>query len=163
MKKWFVVGLGFVMLGVVALPAEAQIIDFNGNVVVGASYLLTDPGAGVTKARFFLTANVTGFKVANNVYFGGAGVKVPDFLADSPGLGLSIPVLTYYPKGKQWLFQAGYSRDLMGDIKTNGAYIGIGWGFTSPTAITTKRAVKKTKKKAERELRELLLRQAQLE
>jgi hypothetical protein len=135
--------------------ASAQILDFNGNVVAGASYLLASPGPGLKRVQFFLTGNVTGVAIGTNtnLYIGGVGVDlrtVNQAFGQVTGLGLSVPFLTYYPKGGKILVQGGYSRDLIGTAQSNGIYAGAGYGFTSPKAIRLARA----RKAAQRELLE---------
>jgi hypothetical protein len=144
----------------VAAPSFAQIIDFNGNVVAGVAVDTAKEPVG-HRADFMLSLNVTGFRLAENLYFGGIGADagtVQSVLGaiTTYGLSITVPGLTYYPKGGQWLVQTGVSQAILGPEgvdKPFRVYFAGGYGFTSPVRIAAKR-----KAKAEKERAEMLLR-----
>ena len=145
--------IALAVLAFAAPFASAQIIDWNGNVVAGAAIDTSSTPVG-HRADFMLSLNVTGFRIAPNFYFAGVGADastVQNVLGPITTLGLSVtfPVVTYYPKGSQWLVQAGISQAVVGDVKPFKVYVGGGYGFTSPTRIAAKRAAKAAKKAAE--------------
>ncbi len=145
------------VLLLLALPARApaQIIDFNGNVVAGVAIDTAGTPVG-NRADFMLSLNFTGFRIFPNCYFGGIGADagtVSSILGPitTVGLAVTIPAVTYYPGGKQFLVQAGVSQAVLGEgDKPFRIYVAGGWGFTSPQRIAYKRAVKKAKAKGEK-------------
>jgi hypothetical protein len=133
-----------------AVPAKAQLVDFSGNVVVGGSYRVSNTDLTTSRGAFLVTANLSGIRVAEGVYFGGVGVQVPSVLANSPGIALSVPVVTWFPKANlPVLVQGGWAYDLTGDVKSQSVYGGVGWSFTTPAAIKAKR-LKRAQEKAKK-------------
>lgn len=138
----------------IAVPSFAQLpepIEGFGNpaIVAGGSYLSEDPGPGVKRAGFFITANIPGIKIANlPVYVGGIGVTGGglDPTLSEIQFGTSVPLLTWAVASKQFIVQVGYTKVLTGDVKPSGWYGGVGFSLTSPQRMSYKRAVKKAKK-----------------
>ena len=153
--------LQFVAVAVLAaVPSHAQLLEAVGNpiVVAGGAYQLTAPATG-NRAAFMLSANVAGFKLGDYpLYFGGVGVAVPTVISGVASqfgdfIMLSVPGLTWYPKGNdpgtagKFCVQAGYSYVLNGDVKDrSGVYAGIGFAWDSPAYLKYKREAKKAKK-----------------
>ena len=150
MKKLFLV---VAALGLLILPLRsyAQLPEpieglGNPNIVAGGTYLTEDPGAGLHRFNYVLTANVAGVKVGDfPLYVGGVGVDirtVDQAFGDLSGIGLSVPLLTYYFKGEQFCAQVGWATDISGDPKSKSFYAGVGFSFTSPNQMAAKRAKK---------------------
>ena len=119
------------------------------NVVAGAKYLTTDPGAGVARVGFFLSANVSAYHVFDFVYVGGVGLNLSQVvpgLESAPGVGVSIPAVTYYPKGGRFGVQVGYGWDITSNPKYGGPYGGACYSWGSPASIAAKRAAKNAAK-----------------
>jgi len=121
----------------------------NPNVVAGASYRLEDPGPGVSRMSFMLSANIVGPKLGTlPLYLGGVGVDVrtidPAFEQFGNALSMSVPGLTYFFNGNKVCAQVGYSYALSSDAQArNGMYAGIGFTWNSPNELKAKREAKK--------------------
>lgn len=143
--------LSLAVLVLVPCLAHAQIIDWNGNVVAGAAIDTAGTPVG-NRVDFLLSLNLTGFRIANNLYFAGVGADAGTVQSvigpvTTLGLAVTVPVATYYPKGGQFLIQAGLSQAILGEgDKPFRVYVAGGWGFTSPQRIAYKREVKAAKK-----------------
>jgi hypothetical protein len=152
MKRTFLVAvlaLALPALSHAQLPEPLEGLG-NPNIVAGAGYLSQDPGAGLHRTQFLLTANLAGVKVGTlPVYVGGVGIDlrtVDNAFGEISGVGLSVPLVTAYFKGDQFLAQVGWATDLTGDPKSKAFYVGLGFSFTSPNQMAAKRAAKKGKK-----------------
>lgn len=155
-------GMGAVLLGVAllalfAVPSYAQLPRVvealeNPQVVAGAGYMTEDPGAGVSRVKFLLTANVAGIRPLANVplYVGGVGVDLRTLdpvLGSVTGVGISIPILTYAIKEGQFVAQVGWAHDLEGTAKSGNVYAGFGFSLQKPAVMQAKRVAKKAGKK----------------
>ena len=149
------------LVSLVLVPARAAPQTFealsNPNVVAGASYLTAAPSpADYNRVHFFLTANIAGIKLPDFIpstpcYLGGLGLdlrSIDEALGQVAGAGMSVPGLTCYPGGKQFVVQIGYTKDLLGAEKPSGIYGGVGFSLTSSKEQAIKRAAKKAAKKA---------------
>lgn len=150
MKKLLLV-IGLVALAAPSFAQLPPVVEGFGNpaIVAGGSYLSEDPGPGVKRANFFITANIPGLKIGNlPVYIGGIGVTGGglDPALSSIDFGTSVPILTWAVASKQFVVQVGYTKILTGEVKPSGWYGGFGFSFTSPQKMAYKRALKKAKK-----------------
>ena len=114
----------------------------------GGKYLVTDPGPGISRAAFFLTANVPLFRVTDWLDIGGAGVSLNSVipgLESTAGAGISVPFVTVFIKSSQVVAQAGWGWDLMQTPASGGPYAGIGWSFNSAEKVKAKRLEREAK------------------
>ena len=121
----------------------------NPVVVAGAKYLTTAPDLGA-RTQFLLTANVPGFRLIDNLYLAGVGVQLQTVvpgLENAAGAGISVPALTYFFNGSQFVAQVGYGWDLMQTPATGGVYAGLGFSFTGSATQKAKRLAKEEAKR----------------
>lgn len=128
--------------------ARVQDAVTNPVVVAGAKYLTTAPAVG-DRVGFFLSANIPAFRVLDNLYAGGVGANLSSVvpgLETAPGVGVSVPALTYFPKGSRVAVQAGYGWDITSDPRFGGPYVAVGWSWGSAAGIKAKRLAKEAAK-----------------
>jgi len=145
-KRMAVVSFLALLAGVNAAQSQTFEALRNPNVVAGASYRLEDPLSG-SRTQFLLSANIAGMKLGSApVYVGGVGIDIRTLDAafdQFSGLSWTVPFITYFPKGDKIVLQVGYSRDLVGEEKSDGIFVGVGFSWNSPNEIAAKRAAKK--------------------
>lgn len=153
MKKLLLI-VGLLSLSVnsyAQLPERFESLT-NPLVVAGLNRLDEKPTDGTNQFRFFITANIAGFKPISGVplYLAGIGVDIRTMpglgsVDETNGAGLSVPLVTYAFSEGQIVAQVGYSM-AFGEAQTSGVYAGVGFSITSPTQLKVKREKTKAEK-----------------